>query len=73
MKIRFCAHNKGMKKTLKRLRESHPALDLKVKDCIKKCGLCHKSPFAIVEGKPVAGIDGEDLYAKIVEELKRRG
>jgi uncharacterized protein YuzB (UPF0349 family) len=73
MKIRFCEHNKGMKKALTRLWESHPSLEVKVKDCIKKCGLCHKSPLATVDGKPVADVDGEDLYGMIVEEIKRRG
>jgi uncharacterized protein YuzB (UPF0349 family) len=72
MKVRFCEHNKGMKKAVKRLRESQPGLDVKVKDCIGKCGLCHKSPFALVDGKPVAGLDGEDLYNKVMQEITKR-
>ncbi len=69
MKVRFCAHNKGKGKVVKRLRESHPKLDMKVKDCIKKCGPCHKTPFAAVNGKTVAGIDSDDLYRKILKEM----
>lgn len=70
MKIRFCEHNKGKGKVVTRLRESHPKLDVKVKDCIKKCGLCHKAPFALVDGKAVAGIDSDDLYRKILKEME---
>ena len=72
MKVRFCEHNKGMKKAFKRLRDGYSDLNVKVKDCIGKCGLCHKSPFALVDGKPVAGIDGEDLYGKILEVVKKK-
>ena len=70
MKIRFCEHNKGKNKVYKRLRDKFPKLDVKVKDCIKKCGPCHKTPFAVVDGKTVCGIDGDDLYAKILKEME---
>jgi uncharacterized protein YuzB (UPF0349 family) len=69
MKIRFCEHNKGMAKTVNRLRENFPRLDVKVRDCIKKCGPCHKTPFASVDGKTICGIDADDLYKKIVKTL----
>ena len=69
MKVRFCEHNKGKGKVVKRLKESHPKLDMKIKDCIKKCGPCHKTPFATVDGKTVAGIDSDDLYRKILKEM----
>lgn len=72
MKVRFCKHNKGGSKLAKRLQESFPKANVKVKDCIGKCGLCHKAPFALVDGKPVAGIDGEDLFAKLVEEVTKK-
>jgi len=67
MKVRFCEHNKGIARTVNRLRENFPKLDVKVKDCIKKCGPCHKTPFASVDGKTIGGIDAEDLYKKIVK------
>lgn len=67
MMVRFCMHNKGSTKVVSRLRENFPHLDVKVKDCVKKCGPCHKTPFAVVGGRTVCGIDGEDLYRKIVK------
>ncbi len=70
MKIRFCDHNKGKNKVLKKLKENFPKLDVKSKDCLKKCGPCHKVPFAVVDGKTISGIDSEDLYKKILNEMK---
>lgn len=70
MKIRFCEHNKGSGKIYKRLKQELPRLNLKRKDCIGKCGPCHKTPFASVDGKEVCAIDGEDLYNKIVKLIK---
>jgi uncharacterized protein YuzB (UPF0349 family) len=69
MKVRFCEHNKGAFKSAKKLQEKYPKLDVKIKDCIKKCGPCHKTPFAVVEGKTVCAIDREELHRKIVAEL----
>jgi len=70
MKVRFCEHNKGISRVYKRLKASFPKLDVKIKDCIRKCGPCHQTPFAVVDGKTVRGIDSEDLYAKIVREIE---
>jgi uncharacterized protein YuzB (UPF0349 family) len=72
MKVRFCEHNKGKTKVYKKLKENFPKLNVKITDCIKKCGPCHKVPFATVDGKTVCGIDGDDLYRKIVDELNGR-
>lgn len=69
MKVRFCEHNKGKNKVYKKLRNNFPKLDVQIKDCIKKCGPCHKTPFAVVDGKTVCGIDSEDLYCKILKEI----
>lgn len=71
MKVRFCEHNKGKTKVCRKLKDNFPALDVKVKDCIKKCGPCHKTPFAVVDGKTVCGIDADDLYAKILKEMNK--
>lgn len=70
MKVRFCEHNKGKTRVYQRLRENFPRLDVKITDCIKKCGPCHKNPFAVVNGKTVCAIEGEELYRKIVKELE---
>ncbi len=70
MKIRFCEHNEGSVKTYKRLKKEFPENSIKRRDCIKSCGPCHKSPFALVRGKAVRAIDEEELYSKIIAALK---
>jgi len=70
VKVRFCEHNKGSVNIFKRLKENFPGLNLKRKDCIGKCGPCHKTPFATVDKKAVCATDGEELYDKIVKLIK---
>ena len=70
MKIRFCEHNKGSGKAYKRIEKEFPKLSVKRKDCIKKCGQCHKNPFAVVDGKTICAVDSDELYRKIVSKLK---
>ena len=69
MKIRFCENNKGSGKVRKRLKEEFPDLDLKKKECLKKCGICKREPFALVDGLLVSAESGEELYRKVVEHL----
>lgn len=71
MKIRFCEHNKGSGKVFKKLKENYPDLNIKRKDCRKNCGTCKKSPYALVQGNVVKADDGEELYNKIVAEIKK--
>ncbi len=73
MKVRFCKHNKGKSKVMHRLEEAYPELNVKVKDCIKKCGPCKKIPMAVVDGRSVQGVDGDDLYRNIVLILEGKG
>lgn len=69
MKIRFCENNKGTGKVCKKLKENYPDLDIKRKDCVKECGPCKKSPFALVKSEIVKADSGEELYDKIVAVL----
>ena len=71
MKIRFCEHNKGKGKVVRRLQEEFPDLNIKVKDCIKQCGRCHDMPMATIDKKRVVGKDGDELYQKIVEQIRK--
>lgn len=71
MKIRFCENNKGTGKAFKKLKEDYPDVSIKRKDCLKKCGPCGKAPMALVDGETVKADDGEELYQKIVELLKK--
>jgi uncharacterized protein YuzB (UPF0349 family) len=71
IKIRFCEHNKGKGKVVRRLEEEFPDLNVKVKSCVKQCGVCHDQPVAVVDKKKVTGKDGDDLYVKIVELIRK--
>lgn len=71
MKIRFCEHNKGKGKVLRRLREEFPDLNIKVKECIKQCGACRELPTAVVDKKKVTGRDGDELYLGIIELIRK--
>jgi uncharacterized protein YuzB (UPF0349 family) len=69
MKIRFCENNEGSGPVCKRLRAEYPELDIKRKKCVKNCGICNSALFALVEGDPVRGGNGYELYLRIVELL----
>lgn len=70
-KIRFCEHNKGKGKVVRRLEEEFPELNIKVKSCVKQCGCCRDQPVAVVDKKKVTGKDGDDLYEKIVAMIRQ--
>ena len=71
MKIRFCKNNKGKGKVVRRLQEEFPELNVKIKDCVKQCSVCRDQPVAAVDGIKVAGKDGDDLYVRIVELIRK--
>ena len=71
MKIRFCEHNKGKGKVFRRLTEEFPDLNIKIKDCVKQCSSCRDQPIAIVDKKKVTGKDGDSLYEKIIELIRK--
>lgn len=71
MKIRFCEHNKGKGKVFRRLEEEFPDLNIKIKSCVKQCGACRDQPVAVVDKVKITGKDGDDLYAKIVEMIRK--
>lgn len=70
IKIRFCEHNKGKGKVIRRLEEEFPEANIKVKSCVKQCGVCRDLPMAVVDKVKVTGKDGDDLYGKIAALLK---
>lgn len=71
MKIRFCEHNKGKGKVFRRLKEEFPDLDVKIKDCIKQCGVCRDKPVATVDKKKVTARDGDALFDQIVALIRK--
>lgn len=71
MKIRFCEHNKGKGKVFRRLEEEFPDLNIKIKDCVKQCGSCREQPTAVVDKQKVTGRDGDELYARIIELIRK--
>ena len=72
MKIRFCEHNKGKGKVFRRLEESFPDLDIKIKGCIKQCSACRETPMATVGKKKVVGRDGDELFGKIAAMIREK-
>jgi uncharacterized protein YuzB (UPF0349 family) len=70
-KIRFCEHNKGKGKVIRRLEEEFPDLNIKVKSCVKQCGTCREMPVATVDKVKVTGRDGDDLYNKILAMIRK--
>lgn len=70
-KIRFCENNKGKGKVVRRLQEEFPDLNIKVKDCVKQCSVCRDQPVAVVDKVKVTGKDGDELYQKIVELIRK--
>jgi uncharacterized protein YuzB (UPF0349 family) len=72
MKIRFCEHNKGKGKVFRRLTEEFPDLNIKIKECIKQCSACRDNPTATVDKQKVTAKDGDQLYGKIVELIRKK-
>lgn len=70
-KIRFCEHNKGKGKVVRRLEEEFPDLNIKTKKCVKQCGSCRDLPIAVVDKVKVTGKDGDELYSRIVELIRK--
>lgn len=56
---------------VRRLEEEFPDLNIKIKDCIKQCGCCREQPMAAVDNKKVTGKNGEELYTKILELIRK--
>ena len=71
IKIRFCENNKGKGKVIRRLEEEFPDLNIKTKSCVKQCGTCREQPVAVVDKQKVTGKDGDDLYARIIELIRK--
>jgi uncharacterized protein YuzB (UPF0349 family) len=71
MKIRFCEHNKGKGKVYRRLKEDYPDLNIKIKECIKECASCGGKPMATVNKNRISASDGDGLYRKLVEAIKK--
>jgi len=71
MKIRFCEHNKGKGKVYRRLTEEFPDLNIKIKSCVKQCSACRDNPMVTVDKQKIIGKDGDQLYEKIVELIRK--
>jgi uncharacterized protein YuzB (UPF0349 family) len=71
MKIRFCENNKGKGKVIRRLEEEFPELNIKIKSCVKQCGTCREQPVAVVDKVKVTAKDGDNLYQKIIELIRK--
>ena len=51
------------------LKQEYPDLEIEIKDCVDKCGLCTDVPFVMRNNSVVAGRDQRDLYKKLEKGL----
>lgn len=69
--IEFCTNNMhhGTDKIMEKLEAN---LDYDVIDygCLGNCGECFAMPYALVNGEVITAPDTEQLYDKIIEEIK---
>lgn len=69
--IEFCTNNMhhGTDEIMEKLEAN---LDYDVIDygCLGNCGECFASPYALVNGEIVTASDPDQLYDKIIEEIK---
>ncbi len=70
MKIRLCEHNKGAEVFVQRLKEQFSDLDIKLKKCAKQCKICKKTPFAVIDKKPVITDDFNELYDYVLKQYE---
>ena len=56
---------------IRRLEEEFPDLNIKIKSCVKQCGSCREMPMAVVDKVRVTGKDGDALYARIIELIRK--
>ncbi len=47
------------------LKQQYPDVDIQVKDCVDKCGMCTDVPFALRDNALVGGRDARGLYRKL--------
>lgn len=69
--IEFCQSNLGAgTQRVKEELEKDPNLDVIEYGCLGNCGECYEYPYALVDGKFIAGKTTKDLLEKIRAELK---
>ncbi|MBN8235518.1 YuzB family protein [Halobacillus kuroshimensis] len=68
--IEFCINNlaEGSQKAKDEL-EKDPDLDVMDYGCLRNCGLCSQSNYALVEGERVIADSPEELVDKIYQHL----
>lgn len=70
--IEFCQSNlaTGTLKLKEKL-EQDPRVDVIDYGCLGNCGECYEYPYALVDGKFIAGKSLKDLYEKIMQEVEK--
>jgi len=69
--VEFCVSNMhhGTDRVLRRLEEL-PDIEIVEYGCLGNCGECYLSPYALVNGTPVFAETADELYDRIIEELR---
>ncbi|ERI09628.1 hypothetical protein HMPREF0083_02336 [Aneurinibacillus aneurinilyticus ATCC 12856] len=64
--VEFCVSNLSLgSETVKKVLEEENEVDVLEYGCLGNCGQCFVQPYALVNGKLIAGEDAQDLLAAI--------
>jgi uncharacterized protein YuzB (UPF0349 family) len=69
--VEFCVSNLQLgSETVKKILEEENEVDVLEYGCLGNCGQCFVQPYALVNGKLIAGKDAEELLASIKARIK---
>lgn len=71
-KVKFCKRNwdKGSGKLYKALKEKHPDIQRKKKDCLGECKLCRTGCFVMVKKKPISASSHRGILKKLEKFMR---
>ena len=72
VKISFCEKNKGKRKVINKLEENYPHIEIKVENCLGRCGVCSEASIAKVHNKLIVEKSTEELYKKLVKIIEEK-
>ncbi|AMA71989.1 MULTISPECIES: YuzB family protein [Aneurinibacillus] len=70
--VEFCVSNLSLgSETVKKVLEEENEVDVLEYGCLGNCGQCFVQPYALVNGKLIAGKDAQELLAAIKDHIKK--
>lgn len=72
MILQTCSNNQSSLALAQQLeKEFHRSSSFKMEECLKKCGICKKSPFVVVDGEVLSADEPEQLLQTLRARLNR--